>query len=141
MLTTLRAWLPVAMLAVAAFVYNTSEFLPVGLLPDIAEGLNESTSFTGLVITGYAWVVAIASLPLAIATAKLERRKLLLSLMGIFAVAHLVMPWVTSFMTLLAARVMVALAHAVFWSIMFPLAARMSPKGQTAKGKSEAKRS
>ncbi len=134
MLTTLRAWLPVAMLAVAAFVYNTSEFLPVGLLPDIAEGLNESTSFTGLVITGYAWVVAIASLPLAIATAKLERRKLLLSLMGIFAVAHLVMPWVTSFMTLLAARVMVALAHAVFWSIMFPLAARMSPKGQTAKG-------
>ena len=73
MLITLRAWLPVAMLAVAAFVYNTSEFLPVGLLPDIAEGLNESTSFTGLVITGYAWVVAIASLPLAIATAKLER--------------------------------------------------------------------
>lgn len=41
-------------LAFAAFVFNTSEFLPVGLLPDMAASLNESVSFMGLVITGYA---------------------------------------------------------------------------------------
>lgn len=134
MLSTLRAWLPAASLAIAAFVFNTSEFLPVGLLPDIAQGLGESLSFTGLVITGYAWVVALTSLPLALLTAKLERRRLLLTLMGIFAAAHLVMPWVTNFATLLGARIAVALSHAVFWSIMFPLAARMAPKGQKAKG-------
>lgn len=106
----------------------------MGLLPDIAEGLSESLSFTGLIITGYAWVVAITSLPLALATAALERRKLLLALMGIFALAHLVMPWVTTFGALLIARIAVALSHAVFWSIMMPLAARMAPKGQRAKG-------
>ena len=74
------SWLPIIGLAFAAFVFNTSEFLPVGLLPDIAESLGETVSFTGLMITGYAWVVAVMSLPLTIATATFERRKLLLFL-------------------------------------------------------------
>ena len=50
----IQSWLPIIGLAFAAFVFNTSEFLPVGLLPEIAEHLNESVSFTGLIITGYA---------------------------------------------------------------------------------------
>ena len=86
----IRAWLPIVGLAFAAFVFNTSEFLPVGLLPDIAGDLGETVAFTGLVITGYAWVVALMSLPLTIATAKLERRKLLLCLIAVFALAHFV---------------------------------------------------
>ena len=76
--TGFRAWIPVIGLAFAAFVFNTSEFLPVGLLPDMAASLNESVSFMGLVITGYAWVVSIMSLPLALLTARFERKKLLL---------------------------------------------------------------
>lgn len=75
-------------LAFAAFVFNTSEFLPVGLLPDMAASLNESVSFMGLVITGYAWVVSIMSLPLALLTARFERKKLLLFLLGLFAICH-----------------------------------------------------
>ena len=59
-----RAWLPIIGLAFAAFVFNTSEFLPVGLLPDIARSLNETVPFTGLILTGYAFVVAVMSLPL-----------------------------------------------------------------------------
>ena len=70
-------------LAFAAFVFNTSEFLPVGLLPDMAASLNESVSFMGLVITGYAWVVSIMSLPLALLTARFERKKLLLFLLAL----------------------------------------------------------
>lgn len=70
----IQSWLPIIGLAFAAFVFNTSEFLPVGLLPEIAEHLNESVSFTGLIITGYAWVVALMSLPLTLATASLERK-------------------------------------------------------------------
>ena len=128
------SWLPIIGLAFAAFVFNTSEFLPVGLLPDIAESLGETVSFTGLMITGYAWVVAVMSLPLTIATATFERRKLLLFLIFCFALAHIVVLWVGSFATLLAARVAVALTHSVFWSIMTPLAARMAPKGRRAVG-------
>lgn len=130
----IRAWLPIVGLAFAAFVFNTSEFLPVGLLPDIAGDLGETVAFTGLVITGYAWVVALMSLPLTIATAKLERRKLLLCLIAVFALAHFVVLWVESFEKLFAARIAVALTHSIFWSIMTPLAARMAPRGKRALG-------
>lgn len=129
-----RAWLPVIGLAFAAFVFNTSEFLPVGLLPDMAKSLNETVSFMGLVITGYAWVVSIMSLPLALATAKFERRKLLLFLLVVFACCHFAVIFVDSFATLYATRVGVALTHSVFWSIMTPLAARMAPAGKRAMG-------
>ncbi len=130
----ITSWFPVIGLAFAAFVFNTSEFLPVGLLPEIAKHLGETVSFTGLMITGYAWVVAIMSLPLTILTAKLERRKLLLFLIFFFAIAHLAVLWVESFSSLLLSRVVVALMHSVFWSIMTPLAARMAPRGKYAVG-------
>lgn len=129
-----RAWLPIIGLAFAAFVFNTSEFLPVGLLPNIAEHLNETVSFTGLVITGYAWVVAVMSLPLTVITAKLERRKLLLALIAVFALAHFAVIVADTFERLFAARVAVALTHSIFWSIMTPLAARMAPRGKRAVG-------
>lgn len=129
-----KAWLPIVALAFAAFVFNTSEFLPVGLLPDIAESLHETVPFTGLILTGYAFVVAVMSLPLTIVTARLERRKLLLALLFVFSVCHFVVAWVESFQTLFAARVGVALTHAIFWSIMTPLAARVAPHGKRAVG-------
>ena len=118
--TGFRAWLPIIALAFAAFV------LPVGLLPDIASSLNETVPFTGLILTGYAFVVAIMSLPLTIVTARFERRKLLLVLLFVFSLCHFVVPWVESFETLFAARVGVALTHSIFWSIMTPLAARVA---------------
>lgn len=121
-------------LAFAAFVFNTSEFLPVGLLPDMAESLGESVSFMGLVITGYAWVVSIMSLPLALLTARMERKRLLLCLLGLFAACHIAVIWVDGFASLFATRIGVALAHSVFWSIMNPLAARMAPAGRRAAG-------
>ena len=130
----IRAWLPIVGLAFAAFVFNTSEFLPVGLLPDIAGDLGETVAFTGLVITGYAWVVALMSLPLTIATGKRERRKVLLCLVAVFALAHFVGLWAESFEKLFAARIAVALTHSIFWSIMTPLAARMAPRGKRALG-------
>lgn len=132
--TGFKVWLPIIALAFAAFVFNTSEFLPVGLLPDIAESLHETVPFTGLILTGYAFVVAIMSLPLTIVTARFERRKLLLTLLFIFSVCHFVVPWVETFWTLFAARVGVALTHAIFWSIMTPLAARVAPHGKRAVG-------
>ncbi len=129
-----RAWLPTIGLAFAAFVFNTSEFLPVGLLPNIAESLNESTSQTGLIITVYAWVVALMSLPLTVLTAKLERRKLLLGLLMVFAASHFIVLWADTFTKLMGARICVAFTHSIFWSIMTPLAARTAPFGKQALG-------
>lgn len=128
------AWIPTIGLAFSTFVFNTSEFLPVGLLPDIARSLDYSDSHIGLLVTGYAWVVALMSLPLAILSARWERRKLLLWLLAIFALCHFAVFLTTSFESLMATRIGVALTHSIFWAIMTPLAARMAPEGKRAAG-------
>lgn len=128
-----QAWLPVIALSFAAFIFNTTEFLPVGLLPSIATSFNMDVSHTGLLITGYAWVVTIMSLPLTILTAKIERRLLLVILFILFIGSH-VLAWLAwSFASLMTARVGIACAHAVFWAITTPLAARIAPFHKRAK--------
>lgn len=128
-----KAWLPVMALAFAAFIFNTTEFVPVGLLPSIAESFNMNVAHTGLLITGYAWMVTIMSLPLTIITAKIERRLLLVILFIIFITSHLLAWLAWSFTSLMAARIGIACAHAVFWAITTPLAVRIAPFHKKAK--------
>lgn len=73
-----KSWLPVIALTFAAFIFNTSEFIPIGLLSGIASDLQVTEAKAGLLITIYAWVVAAASLPLMLAVSKMEYRKILL---------------------------------------------------------------
>ena len=73
------SWLPLIGLTFAVFVFNTSEFMPIGLLTDIAFDLNISDTRAGLLISVYAWVVALMSLPLMILVSKMELKRLLLA--------------------------------------------------------------
>lgn len=128
----LKDWLPVIGLTLAGFVFNTSEFVPIGLLTDIATDLQITEARAGLLITVYAWVVAIASLPLMLLASRMEYRKLLLLVVAVFIVSHVLSALSTGYMTLMISRIGVACSHAIFWSIASPLAVRVAPQGHGA---------
>ncbi|MFC5216442.1 MFS transporter [Streptomyces coerulescens] len=118
----------VAALMLAAFTFNTTENLPVGLLALMADDLRVSLAAVGALVTGYGLTVAAASLPLVQVTRSVPRRHLLAAILGLLAVAS----WVSalsgvSYGVLLSARVATALAQAVFWSVMGPVAVGMFP--------------
>lgn len=114
----LRSYLPAIGLTVAGFLFVTSELMPIGLLSDIASSLGVNEAKVGLLITAYAWFVALMSLPLMLLFAKMNHRKLLLLLLAAFALGHLCSWLACGFGTLMASRIVVAVAHSVFWSVV-----------------------
>lgn len=119
---TAKEWLPLIGIAVAAFVFNTSEFMPIALLVDIAADFGVTEARAGLLISVYAWAVCLLSLPLMVFASRFDFRKILLFLAAFFGVCQVFSALAPGYWSLMAARVGVACAHAVFWSVASPAA-------------------
>ncbi len=124
---SLRLWLSLLGLTFSTFIFNTSEFIPIGLLTDIKDdfGLTEAT--VGMLISVYAWAVMILSLPLMILVSRMELKKLLLWLLGLFTLFQVTSFLSVSYGMLMCSRLGVACTHSVFWSVISPIAVRIVP--------------
>lgn len=127
--TTSRRWMiPVIALFLSAFAICTAEFIIAGLLPSIAHDLDVDIPTAGLLISGYALGVAIASPVFALLTGRVPRRPLMIVLMLIFVGGNVLCAMAGSYWMLLGARLVVACCHGLFFGVALVLAMRLAPR-------------
>jgi DHA1 family inner membrane transport protein len=111
--------MPLALLAlaVAAFGIGTTEFVMMGLLPEVAADLNISIPAAGHLVSAYALGVVIGAPLLAAVTAKQSRRKVLIGLMVLFVAGNALSAFAPDYHWLLAARFLSGLPHGAFFGV------------------------
>jgi DHA1 family inner membrane transport protein len=114
-------------LAMASFGIGTTEFVIMGLLPNVAADLGVSIPKAGLLVSGYALGVAFGAPILAMATARLDRRRALLLLIAIFIVGNFLCAIAPSYGLLMAARIATAFCHGAFFGLGAVVAAQVAP--------------
>lgn len=130
---SLKEWLPLIGMTISAFLVNTSEFMPIGLLTDISNDFNMTAAQAGVMITAYSWTVTILSLPLMLLACKIEPKKLLLGTLTVFSTCQVLSIISIGFPFLVVSRIGVACAHSIFWAIASPLAVRVVSKEHQSK--------
>jgi MFS transporter, DHA1 family, inner membrane transport protein len=121
-----RGGLALAGLTLSTFVFITAETLPIGLLPQIARGLDATLPSVGLLVTAYAGTVVLATIPLTRATERIPRRLLMSIVLAVFVLGTVASAEAPTYAVLLVARMLTALAHSVFWAIVVPIAASLA---------------
>jgi len=123
---------PLLALAVSAFGIGTSEFIIMGLLPDLAHSFQVSIPKTGILVSGYALSVTLGSPLVALALSRMDRKRALLILMGIFLVGNGLCALAPTFLLLLLARILTALSHGAFFGIGSIVASHLVPRSERA---------
>ncbi|MBG6290501.1 MFS transporter [Pseudomonas nitroreducens] len=119
-------------LALSAFAIGTTEFVIMGLLPEVAGDLSVSIPAAGWLVSGYAFSVAIGAPIMALLTARLPRKTALLMLMGIFILGNLLCAVAANYGLLMLARIITALCHGAFFGIGSVVAASLVPANRKA---------
>ncbi len=123
---------PLFALAVSAFAIGTTEFVVMGLLPQMAADLHVSIPSAGMLVSGYALGVVIGGPLMAMATARLPRKTVLLVLMSVFVFGNLLCALAPDYTWLMIARVIAALAHGSFFGAGAVVAGHIAPPGRRA---------
>ncbi|NKL62174.1 MFS transporter [Rhizobium leguminosarum] len=125
--------LALLVLALSSFAIGTTEFVIMGLLPEVAADLSVSIPQAGWLVTGYALAVAIGAPVMAVLTAKLKRRTALIALMAFFIAGNLLCALASDYWVLMIARVVAALCHGAFFGIGSVVAAGLVAEDRKAR--------
>ena len=117
----------------AIFASVSSEFLPTGLLPEMAAELQVSESQIGLLVTVFAGTVVLSTAPLTVLTRRYSRKWLMVLLLGVFALTNVLCAIAPTYWFLVGARIVGGLAHGLFWAVTGPYAALLVPRHQLAR--------
>ncbi len=126
--------MPAALLALAigAFGIGTTEFVIMGLLPEVATDFGVSIPSAGLLISGYALGVVVGAPLLTAIGSKVSRKTVLVALMGVFIAGNLVSALAPSYGVLMTGRIVAALSHGAFFGVGSVVAASLVPKAKQA---------
>lgn len=130
---TSRSGVQILIMAVAAFIIVTTEFLIVGLLPALARDLNISIALAGQVVTLFAFTVMLFGPVLTAKLAHVERKKLFTVILMVFAASNVLAAVSTNIWVLALARFIPALALPVFWGTASETAGQLAGPGQSGK--------
>lgn len=120
-------------LAIAAFGIGTTEFIIMGLLPQVATDLRVSIPAAGLLIGGYALGVTFGAPVMAILLARFSRKHALIGLVAIFTLGNLLCAIAPTYGLLMAARLLTALCHGTFFGIGAVVATTLVPPSQRSR--------
>ncbi|MEV6124263.1 MFS transporter [Streptomyces sp. NPDC052077] len=111
--------MPLALLALAigAFGIGTTEFVIMGLLPEVANSYGVSIPTAGLLVTGYALGVMFGAPLMTALGTRVPRKRMLMLLMGLFIVGNLLSALAPAFGVMLAGRIVASLTHGAFFGI------------------------
>jgi MFS transporter, DHA1 family, inner membrane transport protein len=124
-LSTARVVVAVVALAIGGFAIGTTEFVTMGVLPDIAEGVGVDIPSAGHVISVYALGVVVGAPVIAALSARLPRRALLIGLMAAFLVGNGLTALAPGYGTLLLARFLTGLPHGAYFGVASLVAASL----------------
>jgi DHA1 family inner membrane transport protein len=120
-------------LAVSTFVIGTTEFVIVGLIPGMAADLHVGVTTAGLLVSVYALAITLGTPLFTALTGRFDRRWLIVVLMGVFLAGNLAGAWAPNFQVLLAARVVTALEHGVFFGVGAAVASTLVPRDKSSR--------
>ncbi|MDO9405815.1 MAG: MFS transporter [Polaromonas sp.] len=127
------AWLAVASMAVGTFATVTTEFMPIGLLTDIAADLNVTKGAAGLMITVPGIAAAIAGPALIVMSGRLDRRKVMLALSALLIASNVLAAVAPNLVTMLVARFFLGLCVGGFWTFAPGATTQLVPEAKQAR--------
>lgn len=120
-------------LSASAFAALTTEMVPIGLLPEIGHAFGVGESTTGLLVSLYAVMVAVLSVPLTFATRRVPRKPLILATLVSYLVSNLIVALAPSLAVVAVGRTLGGITHALFFSVCIGYAARLVPRHLTGR--------